>query len=90
MEVAADGPHDHLPRVQADPDVDRNAYAPLNLLRVPFHPLLHSERGVTRPDRMIFVGQRGAEQGHDPVAHDLVDGSLVPVDGLHHVFQHRI
>jgi hypothetical protein len=33
---------------------------------------------------VVLVGQRGAEQRHDPVAHDLIDGPLVAVDGLHH------
>jgi hypothetical protein len=33
---------------------------------------------------------RGAEEGHDPVAHRLVDGTLVVVDGLHHAFEHGI
>ena len=39
---------------------------------------------------MILVGERGAEERHDPVAHDLVHGPLVAVHGLHHVLQHRI
>jgi hypothetical protein len=34
--------------------------------------------------------QRRTEQGHDPVAHDLVDGPLIAVDGLHHVFEDRV
>jgi hypothetical protein len=33
----------------------------------------------------VLVGKRRAEQCHDPVAHDLVDGALVAVHGLHHV-----
>ena len=39
---------------------------------------------------MIFVRQRGAEQGHDAVAHHLVDGALVVVDRFHHALEHRI
>ena len=39
---------------------------------------------------MILVGQRRAEQRHDAVAHDLVDGALVAVDGLHHAFEDGI
>jgi hypothetical protein len=39
---------------------------------------------------MVLVGQRGAEQRHDPVAHDLIDGPLVAVDGLHHELEDRI
>ena len=34
--------------------------------------------------------ERCAEQRHDPVAHDLVDRALVPVDRLHHPLEHRV
>jgi hypothetical protein len=34
---------------------------------------------------MIFVGNRGAEQGHDAVAQHLVDGALEAMHGVHHV-----
>jgi hypothetical protein len=34
--------------------------------------------------------ERGAEQRHDPVAHDLVDSPLVPVHGLHHAFENGV
>ena len=33
---------------------------------------------------------RRAEEGHDPVAHHLVHGALVVVDGLHHAFKDRV
>ena len=33
---------------------------------------------------MIFMRERGPEQRHDPVAHNLVDGAFVAMDGLHH------
>ena len=33
---------------------------------------------------------RGAEQRHDPVPHDLVHRALVVVDGLHHLLQDGI
>ena len=33
---------------------------------------------------MVLVGDRRAEERHDPVAHHLVDGALVVMDGLHH------
>ena len=39
---------------------------------------------------MVLMGERRAEQRHDPVAHHLVDGALVAVDGLHHPFEHGI
>jgi hypothetical protein len=36
------------------------------------------------------MSQRRTEQRHDSIAHDLVDGALVAVDGLHHVLEHGV
>ena len=58
--------------------------------RVALHRLLHPQRRVARAHRVVLVGERRAEERHDPVAHDLVDGALVAVDGLHHVLEHRV
>jgi hypothetical protein len=33
---------------------------------------------------VVLVREGRAEEGHDPVAHDLVDGALVVMHGLHH------
>ena len=55
-----------------------------HLVRVRLHALLHPECRVACPHCMVLMGQRRAEQRHDPVAHHLVDGALVAVDGLHH------
>ena len=59
-------------------------------LRVLRDRLLHPQRRVARPHRVILVGERRAEERHDPVAHDLVDRALVAVDGLHHALEHGI
>ncbi len=61
-----------------------------HLLRVLLHALLHPERRVAGPHGVVLVGQRRAEERHDPVAHHLVHRALVAVDGLHHPFEHRI
>ena len=39
---------------------------------------------------MILVGERRAEQRHDPVAHNPVHGALVAVDRLNHALEHRV
>ena len=39
---------------------------------------------------MILVGQWRAEEGHDPVAHHLVDRALVVMDGFHHPLEDGI
>jgi hypothetical protein len=36
------------------------------------------------------MGDRRAEQGHNAIAHDLVDGAFIAMDRRHHAFQHRI
>ncbi len=83
-EVRADGPDDHLAGVEPDPDLHVDPVGSADLLGVPAQGGLHVEGGVTGPDGVILVGHRRAEEGHDPVAHDLVDRALVAVDGLHH------
>src|SRR5262249_44849451 len=89
VEVGAYGADDYLSRVQPDPDADRNALR-THLVRVRLDRLLHPERRITRPHRVVFMGERRPEKGHDSVAHDLIHHALVAVDGLHHPLEHRI
>ncbi len=56
-------------------------------VRVPRDRLLHPERRVAGAHRVVLVGERRAEERHDPVAHHLVDGALVAMDGLHHALE---
>ena len=83
-QIAPDRADDDLAGVEAHADVYGHAGRPVDLVGVLLHALLHPERGVPRPDRVILVRHRRPEQRHDPVTHDLVDGAFVPVDGLHH------
>ena len=62
----------------------------LDLVRVLLDRLLHPERGVAGAHGVVLVGERRAEERHDPVAHHLVDGALVAVDGLHHPLEHGV
>jgi len=39
---------------------------------------------------VVLVGEGGAEERHDPVAHHLVHRALVVVDRVHHALEHRI
>ena len=52
--------------------------------------LLHGEGGVAGSDGVVLVGERGAEERHDPVAHHLVHRALVAVDGVHHPLEDRV
>jgi hypothetical protein len=89
-EVAADGPHHHLARVEPHANLDGNALGAANLVRVVPHRLLHAQGGVAGTHGVILVGEGRAEEGHDTVAHDLVHRAFVVVDGVHHVLEHGI
>ena len=39
---------------------------------------------------MLLQSEGSPEEGHDSVAHGLVDGPLVTVDGLHHALEDRV
>jgi hypothetical protein len=39
---------------------------------------------------VVLLGQWGAEERHDAVAHHLGHRALVAVHGLHHALQHRV
>jgi hypothetical protein len=90
VQVTADRAHHDLAGVEAHADVHRGAAGPLELVRVEVHPPLHSQCGVAGSHRVVFVSQRGAEERHDAVAHDLVHGTLVAVHRLHHALDHGI
>ena len=90
VEVTADRAHDHSTGVQADANSDRDAFSPSRAIAVPSDRLLHHERRVARPHGVILVGNRRAEECHDPVAHDLVHRALVPVYRFHHPFENRV
>ena len=89
-EIASDRAHEHLARIEPDPDLDVDAMAMTRLVRIAIHRFLHAQCGVASAHRMIFVRQRRAEQRHDAVPHHLVDGALVAVNRLHHPLEHRI
>ena len=74
--LAADGAQHHVAGVHPHPHLDAR--------------LVHRQRGVARAHRVVLEGQRRAEQGHDPVAADLVDGAAVPADHLDHPLEDRI
>ncbi len=90
VQVAADRAHNDLSRVEADTDLDFQPVRPPRVVRVPLQRVLHPQRRVTRPHRMLLVRERRAEERHDSIAHHLVDGTLVPVDGLHHQLEDRV
>jgi hypothetical protein len=90
VEIRPDGADDHLAGVESHADLERHPVRAKDPLRVFRDRLLHPQRRVAGPHGMVLVGERRAEERHDPVAHDLVDRALVSVNGLHHVLKNRV
>jgi hypothetical protein len=90
VKVRSDGANDHLARIETDADLDEHAFLPSDAFGILLHRLLHPQRRIARPHRMVLVGQRRAEERHDAVTHDLVHGPLVAVDGPHHELEDRV
>jgi hypothetical protein len=89
-QVVPDRPDDHLARVQTDTELEWDSVAPPAVLAEARRRLLQLESRVARPNRVVLVAERGAEDRHDPVTHDLVHGALELVDGVHHDLEGRI
>ena len=90
VQIGPDGADDHLAGVEPHADLDGHPVRAEDTLRVLRDRLLHPQRRVARPHGVVLVGERRAEERHDPVAHHLVDRALVAVDGLHHALEHGI
>ena len=90
VEVVADRAHHDVAGVEADPDLDIDPVPLADVLGVVGHRVLHPQRGIAGPRRVVFVSQRRPEERHDAVAHDLIDGALVAVHGLHHQLEDRV
>jgi hypothetical protein len=89
-EIAADRADHDLAGIESHAHLERDAVATTHPLGVAADRRLQVKGGIAGPDGVVLVGHRGAEQGHDPVAHDLVDGALVAVDGVHHPLEDGI
>ena len=89
-EIRPDGPDHDLSGVQPHPYPDRDPVSAERLFGVALHRLLHAQGRVAGPHGVVLVGDGRPEQRHDPVAHHLVHGALVAVDGLHHALEDRV
>ena len=90
MQVVADGPHHDLAGIEADPDLDLDPVGMADFVTVASNRLLHGQGRIAGPHGMVFMRNRRAKQGHDAIAHHLVDRAFVAVDGRHHALQHRV
>ena len=69
LQVVADGADHHFAGIQTHSDLNRHTFRPPHSVSIAIHRLLHPERRVAGAHRMVFVGERRAEQRHDAVAH---------------------
>ena len=78
----ADRAGDDLAGVDPDPGREVEPLGAAQLGRVLGDVVEHLQGGVTGAPRVVLVRDRGAEDRHDPVAGELVDGALEAGDGL--------
>ena len=90
MQIVPDGAHHHLTRVEPDAHPQFQAVGAADVLRIRAHGGLHGQRGIASPQGVVFVGQGGPKQGHNAIAHHLVDGALKAVPRVHHAVQRRV
>jgi hypothetical protein len=84
--TAVDRPGHDLAGVDPDPGGEVESLAASQLGRVVGDVVEHLQGGVTGPPRMVLVGDRRPEHGHDPVAGELVDGAI---EARHRLGEHR-
>jgi hypothetical protein len=87
VQIIANSPHHHVPRVEPDAHLQLQALGPAYLRSILAHSGLHRQRRVTGPHGVVFVGHWRPEQGHDAVTQYLVDRALIAMHGVHHAVQ---
>jgi hypothetical protein len=90
MQIVANGPHHHFPRIETHAHAQLQATAAAYLLGVSTHGGLHGQSRVAGAQGVVFVGNGGPEQGHNAIAEDLVHRALKTVHGVHHVLEGRV
>jgi len=84
---AADVSGDQLARVNADTNGDRQVAPPASF-SVPFTEELHLFEGRSdAAERVVVMDDGRSPDGHDAVAHELVEGALVFEDRVDHFFE---
>src|SRR6185503_17663780 len=74
------GAGDDLARVDADAQLEAGAVAALELVVQRAETLAELLRRSQRPQRVVLVHRRHAEDGHHRVADELLDGAAMPFE----------
>ena len=90
MQVVANRPHHHFPRVETHAHAQLQAPCAAHLLSIGLHGRLHGQGGIAGPQGVIFMGNGGAKERHDAIAEHLVHRALVAVHGVHHALEGRV
>ena len=61
-----------------------------HLSAIAAYGLLHGQGSVTGPHGVVLMGHGSPKQGHNAIAHDLVDCPLIAMHGRHQAFEDRI
>jgi hypothetical protein len=81
-QVVADATDDDRAAVNADSPLEVHAMARAYFVAHRLESLLDGERRQARAARRVLEGERRAEEGHHPIAQELVHRTLVAVDPL--------
>jgi len=80
--VVADAAHHYLARVQPEADREAQPLGAAQLFGIGRYRLGQVQSGRAGPPGVVLMGDGGAEESHDPVARELVDGAFEAVDAV--------
>ena len=89
-QVVADLADDHGTGVEPHAHVELDATLGAELVAVGNERALKTEGRVDRAQGMVLVGDGRAEQRHEPVTEELIDGTFVAVDLPEHQFERTV
>ena len=90
MASGLDRPHHDFARVYSNAGFKRNLALRAQTIGVATQLLLHQQRSIQCPLRMVLVRDGRAEQGEDAVTGRLRDVTTVAMHRRHHELQHRV
>jgi hypothetical protein len=85
-QIVPNAPHHDETGVEALPHLEADPLAAPKFLLIPLQGCPNPQRRMDCALRVVLVGNRRPEEGHDPIAEELVHRALVAVNfGQHHL-----